>query len=147
MKVFNNYEISPCHRYEEPDSPGKFYFEVCEPEEADVWTLYGHIDGEGVQAIGDFATREDAEEMFSMITGIPFGGALDIAEHLRAMHAAPKMLAALENLLGDLPSVQNGHCCHCGRDYEADLTGNCPSDDCPSFVARTAIAEATGRAS
>jgi hypothetical protein len=31
MKVFDNYEISPCHRYEEPDSPGNYYFEVCEP--------------------------------------------------------------------------------------------------------------------
>ena len=26
MKTFDNYEISPCRRYEEPDSPGKFYF-------------------------------------------------------------------------------------------------------------------------
>jgi hypothetical protein len=23
---FDNYEISPCRRYEEPDRPGKFYF-------------------------------------------------------------------------------------------------------------------------
>ena len=57
MKVFDNYEISPCARFEEPDVPGKFYYEVCEPEEADVWTLYGHIPGEGVQAIGDFSKR------------------------------------------------------------------------------------------
>ena len=25
MKPFDNYEISPCKRYEEPGSPGKFY--------------------------------------------------------------------------------------------------------------------------
>jgi len=51
MKPFDNYEISPCRRYEEPDSPGKSYFEVCAPEEADVWTLYGHVAGEGAHAI------------------------------------------------------------------------------------------------
>ena len=72
MKVYDNYEISPCRRYEEPDSPGKFYFVPCEPHEADVWTLYGHINREGVEAIGDFATREHAEEVFARITGRPY---------------------------------------------------------------------------
>ena len=96
MKVYDNYEISPCRRYEEPGSPGKFYFEVCEPHEADVWTLYGHITGEGVDAIGDFATCEHAEETFSRITGIPFGSARDVAARLRVMHAGPKLLQAVE---------------------------------------------------
>ncbi len=95
MKPFDNYEISPCGRYEEPDSPGKYYFEVCKPEEADVWTLYGHINGEGVQAIGDFATREYAEEVFFRITGITFTGSYKADAHLRIMHAAPKLLEAL----------------------------------------------------
>ena len=95
MKVFDNYEISPCKRYEEPDSPGKFYFEVCEPHEADVWTLYGHINGEGVQAIGDFATREHAEEVFFRITGLKFTGSYGADAHLRVMHAGPKLLEAL----------------------------------------------------
>lgn len=66
---FDDYEISPCRRYEEPDSPGRFTFEPCEPREADVWTLYGHVTGEGVQAIGDFDTREHAEEVFARISG------------------------------------------------------------------------------
>jgi hypothetical protein len=70
MKVFDNYEISPCKRYEETGSPGKFYFEVCEPKEAEVWTLYGHVNGEGVQAIGDFINRDNAEETFFRITGV-----------------------------------------------------------------------------
>ena len=95
MKPFDNYEISPCGRYEEPDSPGKYYFEVCEPEEADVWTLYGHIPDEGVQAIGDFSKREYAEEAFQRITGIPFTGSYGADAHLRIMHAAPKLLEAL----------------------------------------------------
>lgn len=104
MKLFDNYEISPCTRTEEPGSPGKFYFEVCEPEVADVWTLYGHIMGEGVQAIGDFATREHAEEVYSLITGQPFPASYQSADRLRVMHAAPKLLSALiicANLLAD----------------------------------------------
>jgi hypothetical protein len=69
---FDDYEIHPCTRTEEPDSPGHFYFEQCEPAEADVWTLYGHIPGQGVEAIGDFDTREHAEEVFARITGRPY---------------------------------------------------------------------------
>lgn len=59
---FDDYEIAPCQQFEG-------HFEPCEPDAADVWTLYGHIPGQGVEAIGDFATREDAEEIYSRITG------------------------------------------------------------------------------
>jgi len=93
--VYDNYEITPCRRYEEPDSPGKSYFEVCEPDEADVWTLYGHIAGEGVEAIADFATREHAEAVFFHITGMKFTGSYKAEAHLRVMHAGPKLLEAL----------------------------------------------------
>jgi hypothetical protein len=96
MKVFDNYEISPCTRTEEPDKPGHFYFEVCEPHEADVWTLYGHINGEGVQAIGDFSTREHAEEVYSCITGRAFPDSYLSADWLRVMHAGQKLLEALK---------------------------------------------------
>ena len=99
MKVFDNYEISPCKRFEEPDSSGKFYFEVCEPAEADVWTLYGHINGEGAQAIGDFATREHAEEVYSCITGQPFPASYQSRDWLRVMHAGQKLLEALKAAL------------------------------------------------
>jgi len=59
---------------------------------------------------------------------------------------ADELLVALEDLLGDSPSVQKGVCQHCGRAYdENDIwEGDCPSDDCPSFVARKAIAKAKG---
>jgi hypothetical protein len=72
----------------------------------------------------------------------------DIA-NARLIAAAPKLLAALIDLLGDRPSVQEGRCIRCGREYGeykpdwAIETGDCPSDDCPSFIARAAIAEAT----
>ena len=94
MKVYDNYEISPCRRYEEPDSPGKFYFEVCESGEADVWTLYGHITGEGAQAIGDFDSREHAEEVYSRITGQAFPASYQSGDRLRVMHAGQELLAA-----------------------------------------------------
>jgi len=66
---FDDYEINPCRRFQEPDDPQRFYFEVCEPHEADVWTLYGHIPGQGVEAIGDFSTQQFAEEIYARITG------------------------------------------------------------------------------
>ena len=93
--VFDDYEISPCRRFEEPDAPGRFYFEVCEPAEADVWTLYGHINGQGVEAIGDFGSREAAAEVYQRITGQPFTGSYEAGERLRLMHAAPKLRDAL----------------------------------------------------
>jgi hypothetical protein len=65
---------------------------------------------------------------------------LDAEARLR--EAAPTLLAALTDLLGDLPSVQGGICRHCGREYEDIPSGDCPSDGCPFFHARAAIAKA-----
>ena len=69
---FDDYEIQPCRRYIDMDEPQVSFVEPCEPFEADFWTLYGHIPGEGAQAIGDFDTREHAEEVFARITGRPY---------------------------------------------------------------------------
>ena len=69
---FDAYEIQPCRRYIDVDEPQVAFIEPCEPFEADFWTLYGHIPGEGVQAIGDFDTRHHAEEVFARITGRPY---------------------------------------------------------------------------
>jgi hypothetical protein len=126
MKPFDNYEISPCRRYEEPDLPGTFYFEICDPAEADVWTLYGHIHDEGAQAIGDFATPEHAEEVFQRITGIPFAGTCEVTTHLRVMHAGPKLLEALHTLVKATSAY--------ARHFHEHK------------VARAVIAETTGRA-
>lgn len=72
---FDDYEIQPCRRYIDADEPAVSFVEPCQPFEADFWTLYGHVTGEGVQAIGDFHTREHAEEVFARITGRPYGTA------------------------------------------------------------------------
>lgn len=131
MKVFDNYEISPCTRTEEPDKPGHFYYEVCEPGEADVWTLYGHINGEGAQAIGDFDTREHAEEVYSRITGQAFPASYQSGDLLRVMHAGPKLLEALE-------AIRNA--------VKAEPAMNHHKYDALGVQVNAAIAEATGRA-
>jgi len=135
MKVYDNYEISPCRRYEEPESPGKFTFEVCEPHEADVWTIYGHITNEGVQAIGDFANRQVAEEVFFHITGLKFTGSYKADAHLRVMHTRPKLLEALDYLLTQTVDM----------DLKYGITLSEGEQDARA-KALAAIAEATGRA-
>jgi hypothetical protein len=35
---FDGYEIGPCRRWQEDGEPVRFYYQTCEPEEADVWT-------------------------------------------------------------------------------------------------------------
>jgi len=128
MKVYDNYEISPCRQYEEPDSPGKFYFEVCKPEEADVWTLYGHINGKGVEAIGDFPTRDAAVQVYSRITGQEFTASYEADAHLRVMHAGAKLLEASTLALRQL------------REFYLD------NDSQAILDLKAAIAEATGGA-
>ena len=136
MKPYDNYEISPCTRTEEPDKPGLYYFEVCEPHEADVWTLYGHLPEGGVEAIGDFATREAAEQTFQRITGNPFGDPDEVAAHLRVMHAGQNLLAAVK-------------LCHTliRRDgVRPDIIEGIALHDRADRATSEAIAEATGRA-
>jgi len=70
---FDAYEIAPCRRFREDGERDRFYYETCMPEEADVWTLYGHIPGQGVEAIGDFESCELAEQVYGRITGEPYG--------------------------------------------------------------------------
>ena len=40
--------------------------------EAEVWRLYGHIPGQGLECIGDFKTQSQAEEIYTHITGRPY---------------------------------------------------------------------------
>jgi hypothetical protein len=69
---FDDYEIQPCRLLRDIDEPHLSSVEPCAPSEADFWTLYGHIPGEGVMAIGDFDAREHAEEVYARITGRRF---------------------------------------------------------------------------
>ena len=67
----------------------------------------------------------------------------------RACNSYHGHVAALREILGDRPNIQEHDgriiCIHCGRDYTDDALGapgNCDTDDCPSFAARRAVAEA-----
>jgi hypothetical protein len=40
--------------------------------EAEVWRLYGHIPGLGLECIGDFKTQGQAEKIYARITGRPY---------------------------------------------------------------------------
>lgn len=73
-KRFDGYEIQPCRRYVDADAPGLSFVEPCEPHEADFWTVYGHVAGEGVHAVGDFEDSAHAEEIVARITGRPYTG-------------------------------------------------------------------------
>ena len=56
-----------------------------------------------------------------------------------------ELRSALEDLLGDNPDIQSGHCVRCGRDYSGEpelAAADCPSGDCPGARARRILAAA-----
>jgi len=68
---FDNYEVHGVREY------GKGKRRHCEQvadHEAQFWSLYGHIPGEGLDCIGDFKTRQHAEEVYARITGRLYTG-------------------------------------------------------------------------
>ena len=77
---FDDYEIHgmkrlpSCHGLEE--EPVGFVINNCEQvtdDEAEFWSLFGHIPRQGLDCIGDFETREHAEEVYARITGRRYG--------------------------------------------------------------------------
>lgn len=74
MPKFDRYEIAHVAEYKS-DREG---FTFCEPlhgKEPEgnfihvMWTLYGHIKGEGVRAIADYDDYASCVEMYELITG------------------------------------------------------------------------------
>jgi len=63
---FDAYEIHGVREYD--DGNGK-YCEQVPDDQAEFWSLYGHIPDQGLDCIGDFKTREHAEEVFARIAG------------------------------------------------------------------------------
>jgi hypothetical protein len=62
--VFTHYEIHGVRLDQDDD-----VFEQVDDGEAEFFSLYGHIPGEGYQCIGDFKSREVAETVYARITG------------------------------------------------------------------------------
>ena len=114
-------------------TPGPWYID-CQNESAAI----------GYRAIVD-------NEGYTVCSPSPMGQA-----NARLIAAAPDLLAALKDLLGDQPFIQETgdpqaaffHCIHCGREYGAgmDESADDCDDDCPGMIARAAIAKATGEA-
>src|ERR1700693_2033947 len=103
IEPFDNYEISGCKAYDEDNGRDK-YFEPVDDSEADIWTLYGHTEGEGVSAIGDFTTREAAEWAYVKIVGEPFKGNYEANPILRVRNSGPELLRLLERSIGSWKS-------------------------------------------
>ncbi len=74
---FDDYEIHGVKRFDavpgqEQEPQGKViagHYEQVDDADADFWSLFGHIPGQGLDCIGDFPTRRHAEEIFARITG------------------------------------------------------------------------------
>ena len=74
---FDDYEIHGVKRFDplpgqEEQSQGQViagHYEQVDDAKADFWSLFGHIPGQGLDCVGDFPTREHAEEIFARITG------------------------------------------------------------------------------
>ena len=69
MKLFDDYEIHGVAEF--TDIGGNRYCEPVADDEAQFWSLYGLIPGVGLERIGDFKTRQVAEEVLARITGGP----------------------------------------------------------------------------
>jgi hypothetical protein len=63
---FDRYEIHGIREFKTEDGSD---CEQVPDHEAGFWGLYGHIPGQGLECIGDFKTREAAEEVVARITG------------------------------------------------------------------------------
>ena len=88
FEAFDNFEIHPCH-YLDDDDEGSL--EQCDDSDAEVWVLYGHIPGQGLDAICEFDSLAHAKEIYHRIVGQPFtGNVSDDMKNVLAMRAPPK---------------------------------------------------------
>lgn len=99
--IYDNYEISGCRRKDDKTDPHLLGDTVvrCEDEDAVIWTIYGHIDGQAVEAIGHFPDRKTAENVYQRIVGEPFAASCQAGGRLKLMHAAPRLLQACQMIV------------------------------------------------
>jgi hypothetical protein len=67
-KPFDAYEI---HGIKEFEVSGVIVQEQVPDDEAEFWSLFGHIPGQGLACIGDFKSRDEAAAICAQITGRP----------------------------------------------------------------------------
>lgn len=66
---FDALEIQPC-AVVAIDENGSEILEPCQPEDAFLWTVYGHFRSGGVDDLKDFATEEEAEAFHDRLIAI-----------------------------------------------------------------------------
>jgi len=119
----------------------------------DTRTLLTHVTDGGAVYVSDNHKFADASIVVRIDASIGNKDPERIAaEMVKRWNAYPELLAALKDLLGPEADVREGEKCwecrHCGREWsymmgDNEVPENCPSDDCPGFIARAAIANAT----
>jgi hypothetical protein len=67
---FDDYEVHGVYEFSDD---GRTFCEQVPDDEAQFWSLFGHIPGQGAECIGDFKTRGHAEEIYARITGRLYG--------------------------------------------------------------------------
>lgn len=67
---FDGYEIHGVAEY--TDGAGNPFCEQVPDEQAQCWSLFGHLPEGGLECVGDFETRQLAEEVYARITGEPY---------------------------------------------------------------------------
>lgn len=66
MRAFDGYEV---HGVAEFGTGADRFCEQVPDEQAQFWSLFGHVPGRGLECIGDFPTRRHAEEVLARIVG------------------------------------------------------------------------------
>jgi hypothetical protein len=123
--VYDDYEISGCYLLNDDD--GRQFVETgVDDAEAQFWTLYGHITGQGVQAIGNFKSRKAAERVYCRITGRRFTGSYKANARLRLMHAATALLAACRMVVARWEHGDLAEAARACDDAIALATSTCP---------------------
>lgn len=65
---FDELEVHPCRTIKEEGIPKKLEcVEQCEPSEAEFWSVYTHLVGGGLDCIGDFDTKEEADNFVKFL--------------------------------------------------------------------------------
>lgn len=75
--IYDAYEIHPCllldangTHVRNDDTTGLSYEQCYEHDpNITVWTVYGHIPGQGLESISDHPTKEEAEKFLTIIKG------------------------------------------------------------------------------
>lgn len=104
LTAYDAYDIHPVIRLRGKD--GQPCLEITgDPAEATLWSLYGHIPGEGLDCIGDFPRFADAARVYARITGHAWDGKAPVCTEARLAEALKLALQALN----EAPSFRVRH--------------------------------------